>query len=203
MFNNRKIFFLVVVVVFIFIVFFAISNVIKKQNLENTEKISELDKNNVKTENMVVSDDDVSKFEDNFDNGFLNSNTQNQKLIRFIEVSRDFVQRYGSFSNQANFRNLKDLYQNMTPQMYDWVSKNLVKESNNEVLNYYGIKTKVLNYEILENFEDSAKILFTVQRSETTVKEIETYYQKIQINLLKQEENWKIDGAYWKEKINI
>ena len=114
-----------------------------------------------------------------------------------------FAERFGSYSNQADFQNLIELKALMTSGMKA-KTDNLISQSreNNPISeNYYAqtakaLSTKEIAYDA--NF-GRAEFLVKCQRQETigSPDNIRTYYQDIKITLLKVDENWYVDSANW------
>lgn len=114
-----------------------------------------------------------------------------------------FAERFGTYSNQANFSNMVDLKLFMSRKMQIWADEYVVKQTkaNNDI--YYGITTKAVTGETL-NFDDAtgqASVLVHARRREatmTTGNVSKIFNQDITINLIKEDQAWKIDSAYWK-----
>lgn len=126
--------------------------------------------------------------------------TRNYLLI----TGASFVERFGSYSNQGDFQNIKDLYPLMTPSLKTWsdgyVKKQIAERPDPE--NYYGLTTKVAsrNMVVFNYAAGYAKISVSTQRreafGETTNEEI--FYQDAEIEFKKIGEDWLVDGIWWK-----
>ncbi len=119
-----------------------------------------------------------------------------------------FVERFGSFSNQeSNYQNIRDSQIFMTESMKEW-SENYIIQSQREVEDndiYFGVTTKSLSSKILELNENAgrAEILVKTQRIESSgnTDNQEIYYQDMRIEMINiDDDNWKIDSAYWLDK---
>jgi len=122
-------------------------------------------------------------------------------------LAASFAERYGSYSNQANFRNITDLKMFMTRKMQIWADSYLSEQraASSSTNIYYGIITKAVAKEIKEYDEDSgqASILVHTRRQEaigSTSNISNTFNQDIIIDLLKENDIWKIDNAKWENK---
>lgn len=115
-----------------------------------------------------------------------------------------FVERFGSFSNQSNFLNFKELFSTMTETMSVWVEKTYLPKLKKEYPAagfFYSISTKTGTAEIIEQKDDSMKIKITAVRKETREgKGEQEFLQDIILELKKKNNNWLIDGAYWGAK---
>ena len=121
-------------------------------------------------------------------------------------IAASFAERFGSYSNQSNFRNLTDLKIYMSARMKSWVNNYVktarVKDSATDI--YYGITTKAMTQEV-KSFDDDlgeAEILVKTQRREAvgTTANASTFYQDILVNFIKEKGMWKVNNAYWYDK---
>lgn len=121
-------------------------------------------------------------------------------------IAASFAERFGSYSNQSNFRNLTDLKIYMSARMKSWVDNYVktarAKGSTTDI--YYGITTKAMTQEV-KSFDDDlgeAEILVKTQRREAigTTANASTFYQDILVNFIKEKGMWKVDNAYWQDK---
>lgn len=117
-----------------------------------------------------------------------------------------FTERYGSYSNQSNYRNMRDLEIFMTSSLQTWV-ENFIKQSiakKNDASIYYGITTKAISQKV-QDFDDAggrAKILVKTQRRESTGTSVNSssFQQEIEIGFVKEAGAWKVDKAVWQNK---
>jgi len=109
--------------------------------------------------------------------------------------ARNFIERYGSFSTDANFTNLYELKDEMTNRFWQETEKSFDKAQDNT---FYSISTKVLNI-TEKNFSDNlATYSVSTQRKETKNQVEKILYQNAEIKMLKQSGNWLIDSVSWK-----
>jgi hypothetical protein len=117
-----------------------------------------------------------------------------------MAVAMTFAERFGSFSSESNFENIRDLEVMMTDKMQDWTDSFIAKNQDFGG-EFYGIITRVLNVEIinLADDESQAQVLVSTQREETRggVIKPRVFYQKILLNLVQENGNWKVDSATW------
>lgn len=117
------------------------------------------------------------------------------------KLSSSFVERLGSFSNQSDYSNITDLKIFMTSQMRDWADS-YVSDLRSQKYSgeYYGITTRTLTTKVLNSGEDSAKIEVITERRETRADAPgDAYQQKITLDLVKNNNEWLVDGAYWEK----
>ncbi len=129
------------------------------------------------------------------------------------EVSKDelkhmaasFSERFGSYSNQSNFKNIIDLKIFMSQRMQQW-GDNYVSEhrrtstADNEI--YYGITTKAVSQEIKKYDDDMglATVLVKTRRREATISTnntSDTFNQDVIIDFVKERGAWKVNSATW------
>lgn len=114
-------------------------------------------------------------------------------------LARVFAEKYGSFSSEGNFENIKDLKSISTARLaalFDsYMSANPLSQTE-----FYGITTKAINTEIitLNAEETDAQILVGTQRAETKGSgNPRVFYQNIILRILKSDNLWKVDAADW------
>lgn len=122
-------------------------------------------------------------------------------------ISLTFAERYGSYSNQSNFSNLKTLTGLMTDKMQafsnDFISSQKVFSPTDlqDGVSYYGITTNALSVKVLSVDEDlgRAEVDIGTQRVETkiTTNNPRTFYQTLKISLIDDGDGWKVDSATW------
>lgn len=138
----------------------------------------------------------------------------NVSLYRKFEVSHDdlarmasaFSERFGSFSNQSDYGNIRDLQIFMTPKMKDW-SQNYINEARGRKTDasiYYGIVTKAVSSDAALYDPDlgQAEILVKTQRRESSgvSANSSTFYQDLLIKYTRDKGVWRVDGAYWQDR---
>lgn len=153
--------------------------------LQPTEEVVEKQKINVQDKNIdIQSDSDTQK---------------RQKTASINSLSKTFVERYGSYSNEAKFQNLKDVILMMAPE-FAANTQNIIDtgKSPNE---YYGITTRVItvNVEELDETAGTAIVVLNTQREESKVSVSNTsvWYQKIRVEFVKLSGVWKVVSASW------
>jgi len=115
-----------------------------------------------------------------------------------------FAERFGSFSNQNQFENLKDLEVFMSEKMKAWTDNFILesKAKNPDTSVYYGVTTKAIraNLVSLDEKAGKAEVLVSTQRWEAkeTTTNIKVFYQDISIKFVFENKEWKVDGAIWK-----
>lgn len=118
-------------------------------------------------------------------------------------VAAAFVERFGSYSNQGNYDNFTELDMFMTDHIKKWVAeyKQEIKDQHADQNIYYAIETKVISKQILslDEIKGLSQILLKTQRQEfnNSITDAKVFYQDISLNLVKVDQDWKVDGAFW------
>lgn len=118
-----------------------------------------------------------------------------------------FSERFGTYSNQADFNNITTLQPSMTDRMRAW-SEKYVKEKrlenkSNKV--YYGVITKAIALETIRYEDELGEAEFLVKtrrKSSFASKDMsdDAFGQNIEVVAKKIDGIWKIDEAFWQER---
>lgn len=122
-------------------------------------------------------------------------------------IAGSFVERFGSYSNQSNYSNIRDLKIFMSKKMRLWADSYIEEQSKKNTDNnlYYGIITKTVT-EDLEQYNDEAGIVsikVDTRRREavgTSANFSDVFNQNIQVKFTKEKGVWKVDSANWQER---
>ncbi len=114
-------------------------------------------------------------------------------------LSKTFVTRYGSFSNEANFANLQDVLPLMS-ESFAGKTQELINESE-APLEYYGVSTSIVTVTV-ESKDDTAgtaQVTAMTQREEAvgSPQNITVKYQTIILTFVMEGGSWKVDSATW------
>jgi hypothetical protein len=122
---------------------------------------------------------------------------------KLVALTLPFVERFGTFSNQNNFENLKDLFPYMTEE-FRKKSELLIQQAVDKPFPqaYTGVVTKALSYKVISANQDAGRgeFLVTTQRREYigTPTNFKVYTQDIAVTFKKEDSVWLVDGAAWK-----
>ncbi len=124
-----------------------------------------------------------------------------------MQLAASFAERFGSYSNQSNHRNVFDTEIFMSKKMLAWANSYLAQPAATSSINsaYYGITTKAVAKQV-KDYDDSAglaTILVQTRRQEAngTIGNVtNAFNQDIVIKLVKENNSWKIDSAVWQNK---
>lgn len=111
--------------------------------------------------------------------------------------ARDFVERFGSYSKEANYANLAELQPMITAPVAKWLEQYPRALKEKEPAGFIGVSTFVITQKITKSDASSAEVMVSAQREETTTNGVNRYYKDILVKLVLVGDVWKIDGAYW------
>ncbi len=161
--------------------------------------------------NQEQGQDQISK--DNSSQGVLPTDKISNKSNKSVKPAtidnnllssvRYFVERWGTYSNQSDFQNVRDLRPIMTEDFFDEVYKNYKPKSEVELSkqDYEGYETKVVSIDLENQTDAEATVLVTTNRRHLVGSDsVETYPQKIRITLVKQAGVWRVATAIWQDK---
>lgn len=132
---------------------------------------------------------------------------EDQGKIVVQRLASSFAERYGSFSNQSDYGNIRDLEIFMSEQ-FRIASENNVNEmraKKTDYVKYSGVTAKSLSTEIKSfTVNGQTEALVHTRKRETTVdsKNEITYAQDLLLKLVFENGSWKVDSAEWQNKSN-
>lgn len=115
-------------------------------------------------------------------------------------LAKTFTERYGSFSTEANFANIIDLYPVMTPAFR--AQQEEVIASFEPTGEFYAVTTRFISAEVEEAASgDQATVTVSVQREESigSAQNSELKYQNLVLEFVRSGENWLVDVAVWED----
>ncbi len=127
--------------------------------------------------------------------------SQNPTEASISAFVRPFAERFGTYSNQSNFKNLKDLMPSMTERMRAWAQERVTVEEKAPFQSVYkGTTTRALAVKIesLDEAGGLATVRVSTQRKESGEgDDPRTYIQDVVLRLVKQNGEWLVDSAEW------
>jgi len=142
------------------------------------------------------------------------SQINNTQTIKKAEVGQAdlkrmaeaFAERFGSYSNQSDYGNVRDLKIFMSSRMQSWADDyiNQARAKKIDATIYYGITTKAIANEVRQFDSDlgQAEILVKTQRREATgtTSNASTFYQEIIIKFIRERGVWRVDDVFWQSR---
>ena len=111
--------------------------------------------------------------------------------------ARDFVERFGSYSKDANYANLAELQPMITAPVAKWLEQYPRTLKEKEPAGFIGVSTFVIIQNITKSDATSAEVMVSAQREETTTAGVNRYYKDILVKMVLVGDMWKVSGAYW------
>lgn len=114
-------------------------------------------------------------------------------------IARSFVERFGSFSNESEYKNIQDVMSMATPRLQTDLKK--LAEDAKKATNtaYYGISTTVISLKATNTTDTQVDLTISTRRSESieSPANTTTRSQDIKVTLVKDGENWLVDAYTW------
>lgn len=110
---------------------------------------------------------------------------------------RNFIERYGSFSTDAQFANLRELKDQMSTRFWQETENYIIANQDKEINQFYGVSTKVLNIREISYNQDRVVFEAMTQRKETRGMVEGILYQNAEIIIIKEGESWLVDLFNW------
>jgi len=113
-------------------------------------------------------------------------------------IAKTFVERYGSFSTEATFQNLRDVFPLMTASFAAETEQKIATMKIGD--EFYGVTTRVISLEIDQDDNNGlATAIIQTQREEAfgTAQNISVKYQEIILGLTQENGTWVVSSADW------
>jgi len=114
-----------------------------------------------------------------------------------------FVERFGSYSNQSGYQNIRELNVFMSQTMQAWAANYIAQArvSAADTSIYYGITTKAVVVDVGGFDETAGRASFTVQtqRRESigSAANERSFQQTADVTMVKEAGVWKVDSVSW------
>ncbi|HBK33975.1 TPA: hypothetical protein DEP34_02095 [Candidatus Uhrbacteria bacterium] len=121
------------------------------------------------------------------------------KEVNVRTVVKTFAERFGSYSNEANFANITDVLPMMTEAYATQTQSAIDSWTASDV--YYAVTTRVLTMEItIDEEAGTAQAIVSTQREEARgdVQNISVSYQELVLDLTRVSGSWFVDNATWR-----
>lgn len=116
-------------------------------------------------------------------------------------VAMTFTERFGSYSNQGSYTNLDDAKSLMTVRMIAWAENYKASHPIEPTATYNGVSTKALSAKVTSVDETTSRAEVTVQtqrqESQGTTINPRITYQTLELAMVQEGSDWKIDSAEW------
>lgn len=135
---------------------------------------------------------------------FTTQQLQQEKEVRVqassvTTTAKLFVERYGSYSNEANFQNIRDLIPLMTEKFAAATTADLATKK--APTGFFGVTTRVITVDVVSQDEKqgTAVINLSTQRVEEngSAQNAQTKYQDVELTFATESGVWKVDSVKW------
>lgn len=116
--------------------------------------------------------------------------------LEVMSLARTFAERYGSWSTDSNFQNLRDVTPLVTDALRATFEATIAKGADTTV--FKGTETKAINVTIKSLTAAAANVDVQTQRVETdeALKRVVSYHV-LSLKLIKKGQYWLVDTATW------
>lgn len=133
-----------------------------------------------------------------FENPLIASEPEVQGSTAAQQMAELFAERYGSYSNQGDYQNLRDLLPVMTARYRSSTEAFLATAESAPGQPYEGVTSVKISTEVRSIDEDSAVIAVTLQQSRVAGAATPTIgYRTLRMELEIVGTDWRVDKAVW------
>jgi len=120
-------------------------------------------------------------------------------VVRVLAMS--FAERYGTYSNDANFQNLRDLVSIITDSFRAELD-NIITVGTGASPSYHGVISHAVLAEVQQMTDSSAAVKVTTQRQESFSRlgEPQLSYETLAVELEKVGNGWLVNKAEWEKQ---
>ena len=111
------------------------------------------------------------------------------------QLAKIFVERYGSYSTDNNFQNLKEVESLVTDSFWSNISSKITNPTKQE---FTGVTTKVVAMKIPQSGKTEAVVELQTKRTEEKNGNISNSYQIVTVDMVKSGDSWLVSDAVWK-----
>lgn len=112
-------------------------------------------------------------------------------------LTKNFVERFGSYSLESNFSNFDEIEDLVTPTVASWLKTYPQDLRKKLPAGFTGVTTLALSQKVESLTDTEASLSVSTQREETVNGATRVYYQDMKVNLVFTNGQWLVDGAYW------
>ena len=123
------------------------------------------------------------------------------KEVSASTIARSFVERFGSYSSETDYINVDDVAALATASFARELEDLAERARDNATGDYYGVSTVVLSVKVKSETDTAMTMYVMTQREEAfdSPENTSVRYQDISIELVKEDDNWLVDGFTWVE----
>ena len=114
------------------------------------------------------------------------------------DLAELFLARSGTYSTDARFAYIEDLKGYMTDSLYSWFLRQKAKQPERK--GFLTVVTEIAGSQTKSFTPSRARFELLTRVSETSVSGTQTYEQKAEAELVKDGNDWKVNGVFWGER---
>ena len=111
------------------------------------------------------------------------------------QLAKVFLERYGTYSSDNNFQNIKDVETLVTRSLWSKISAPMNAKTTTQ--SFTGVTTKVVSMDLTSWSDTKAVVEFKTMRVEEKNGAVTTKYQNATVELIKQGSSWLADKLVW------
>lgn len=111
------------------------------------------------------------------------------------QMAKIFIERYGSYSTDNDYQNIREVETLVTPNLWATLSKKIGAPINGG--EFYGVTTKAITTSIVDWAKTSAAVEINTMRTENKNGNILTSNQKVKVTVLQSGDQWVVDKFEW------
>ncbi len=120
-------------------------------------------------------------------------NSEERERLYVKQLSRTFVERFETKSNQNGNRNIVDATELATENMASYIAS----KAQAHAADYQGFTTKVISMDLIAFTLQAATVKVGAQVESSTATSSQTLYKNGRVELKKVDGTWKVDGLFW------
>ena len=112
-----------------------------------------------------------------------------------VQLAKVFVERYGTYSSDNNFQNIKEVEALVTPALWSKISAPM--NAKTSTASFVGVTTKVISLELTAWSDTAATVELKTTRIEEKNGAVSTRYQNATVEMVKTGGVWLADKLVW------
>jgi hypothetical protein len=118
------------------------------------------------------------------------------------DLAEFFIERFGTYSSDAQYAYIDDLEGFMTQEMQAWTES--FKQQQPKTRGYFAITSDIatINTETFSLSSQEAEFSVLLNRTQESGNAVDQYQQQATVNLEQNRQGtWKVSGVYWGERV--
>ncbi len=112
-----------------------------------------------------------------------------------VQLAKVFVERYGTYSSDNNFQNIREVETFVTPALWSKISAPMNGKTTTQ--SFVGMTTKVISTDLTKWSDTKATVELKTTRTEEKNGVITTRYQNVTVDMVKTGGVWLVDKLVW------